>query len=165
MKQTHLCNTMKGKVIQFVSKTIFPLVFLILIPNLGTTAAEEDIIINRDISILHRLPDDDTHLESSSSMLAERDVRYRAFVSRQLIHPSRLVHAETAGAGLVHLAVIASNVNTTAVANGDADQAKNIDQITIKTSKPNCRLYWCLIEFIDGRYSQSCWYFRPPLVN
>ncbi len=24
-----------------------------------------------------------------------------------------------------------------------------------------CRLYWCLIEFIDRRYRQSCWYFRP----
>jgi hypothetical protein len=117
---------MKGKVILFVSKTlcIFPFVFLIILPNLRTTAAEEDIIINRDISILHRIPDDDTHLESSSSsLLSEQDVRYRAFVSRQLIHPSRLVHAETAG--VVHLAVIASNVNTTAVANGDADQAKH----------------------------------------
>ncbi len=127
---------MKGKVAQFVSKTlfIFPFVLLIVLLYLRTTNAEEDIIINRDISILHRLPDDDTHLEpSSSSLLAERDVRYRAFVSRQLIHPSRLVHAETAG--VVHLAVIASNVNTTAVANGDADQEKkNIDQITIKTS-------------------------------
>ncbi len=118
----HSCNTMEGKVIQIISKTIFPLVLLIILPNLETTAAE-DIIINRDISILHRIPDDDTHLESSSSCLAERDVRYCAFVSRQLIHPSRLVHAETAG--VVHLAVIASNVNTTAVANGDADQAKN----------------------------------------
>ncbi len=26
-------------------------------------------------------------------------------------------------------------------------------------------LYWCLIEFIDWRYSQSCWYFRPSFVN
>jgi hypothetical protein len=110
--------------IQFASKTIFifPLVLLIILPYLWTTVAE-DIIINRDVSILHRIPDDDTHLESSSSsLLPERDVRYRAFVSRQLIHPSRLVHAETAG--VVHLAVIASNVNTTAVANGEADQAK-----------------------------------------
>jgi hypothetical protein len=116
---------MRGKVIQIVSKTlfIFPFVLFIVLHNLRTTAAE-DIIINRDISILHRLPDDDTHLESSSTLLAERDVRYRAFVSRQLIHPSRLVHAETTADGLVHLAVIASNVNTTAVANGDADQAK-----------------------------------------
>ncbi len=31
--------------------------------------------------------------------------------------------------------------------------------------KPKCRLYWCLIEFIDLRYSQSCWYFRPSFVN
>ncbi len=38
-----------------------------------------------------------------------------------------------------------------------------IDQITIKTPDPKCRLYWCLIEFIDWRYSQSCWYFRPLL--
>ncbi len=28
---------------------------------------------------------------------------------------------------------------------------------------PKCRLYWCSTEFIDWRYSQSCWYFRPLL--
>ncbi len=28
---------------------------------------------------------------------------------------------------------------------------------------PQCRLYWCFIKFIDWRYSQSCWYFRPLL--
>jgi hypothetical protein len=28
---------------------------------------------------------------------------------------------------------------------------------------PKCRLYWCLIEFIYWRCSQSCWYFRPLL--
>jgi hypothetical protein len=39
------------------------------------------------------------------------------------------------------------------------------DQITIKTPNPKCRLYWFLIEFIDWRYSQSCWYFPTPLVN
>jgi hypothetical protein len=38
-----------------------------------------------------------------------------------------------------------------------------MDQISIKTPIPNCRLYWCLIEFIDWRDSQSCWYFRPLL--
>jgi hypothetical protein len=38
-----------------------------------------------------------------------------------------------------------------------------MDQITIKTPNPKCRLYWCLIEFMDWRYSQSCWYFRPAL--
>ncbi len=35
--------------------------------------------------------------------------------------------------------------------------------ICIKTPNPSCRLYWCLIEFIDWSYSQSCWYFRPLL--
>ncbi len=34
-----------------------------------------------------------------------------------------------------------------------------IDQLTIKTPHPKYRLYWCLIEFIDRRYSPSCWYF------
>ncbi len=34
-----------------------------------------------------------------------------------------------------------------------------MDEGTIKTQNPTCRLYWCLIEFIDWRYSQSCWYF------
>ncbi len=38
-----------------------------------------------------------------------------------------------------------------------------MDQITVKTPNPKCSLYWCLIEFIDWRYSQSCWYFRPLL--
>jgi hypothetical protein len=29
-----------------------------------------------------------------------------------------------------------------------------------------CRLYWSLIEFIDLRYSQSCWYlFSTGFVN
>ena len=37
-----------------------------------------------------------------------------------------------------------------------------MDQITIKTPNPKCRLYWCL-EFRDWRYSLSCWYFRPLL--
>ncbi len=40
----------------------------------------------------------------------------------------------------------------------------NMDKITFKTPNPQCRLYWCLIEFIDWRYSQSCWYFRPALL-
>ncbi len=36
----------------------------------------------------------------------------------------------------------------------------------VKTSNPKCRLYWCSIECIDLRYSQShCWYFWPSLVN
>ncbi len=38
-----------------------------------------------------------------------------------------------------------------------------MDLITIKTPKPKCRLYWCLIEIIDWRYGQSCWNFRPLL--
>ncbi len=35
--------------------------------------------------------------------------------------------------------------------------------IKYKGNSPKCRLYWCSIEFIDGRYSQSCWNFRPSL--
>ncbi len=34
-----------------------------------------------------------------------------------------------------------------------------------KDTKTKCRLYVCLIEFIDWRYSQSCWYFLPSFVN
>jgi hypothetical protein len=37
--------------------------------------------------------------------------------------------------------------------------------INYKDTTTKCRLYWCLIEFIDWRYSQSCWYFRPRFVN
>jgi hypothetical protein len=36
-----------------------------------------------------------------------------------------------------------------------------MDQKSVKTPNPKWRLHWCLIEFIDWRYSQSCWYFRP----
>ncbi len=38
-----------------------------------------------------------------------------------------------------------------------------MDKISIKTPNPKCSLYWWLIEFIEWRYSQSCWYFRPLL--
>ncbi len=31
--------------------------------------------------------------------------------------------------------------------------------------KTKCRPYLCLKEFIDWRYSQSCWYFRTSFVN
>ncbi len=29
-----------------------------------------------------------------------------------------------------------------------------VEQISMKTPNPKCRLYWCLIEFIDWRYSR-----------
>ncbi len=39
-----------------------------------------------------------------------------------------------------------------------------MDQMTIKTPKPKYRLYWCLLEFIDWRYSQSMFgYFQSLL--
>jgi hypothetical protein len=38
-----------------------------------------------------------------------------------------------------------------------------MDEGTKKKQNPKCRLYWCLLEFKDWRYSQSCWYFRPLL--
>jgi hypothetical protein len=38
-------------------------------------------------------------------------------------------------------------------------------QINYKGTKTECRLYYCLIEFIDWRYSESCWYFLPSFVN
>jgi hypothetical protein len=41
----------------------------------------------------------------------------------------------------------------------------SMDEGTIKTPRRKCRLYWCLIEFIDWKYSQSCWYFRPALCS
>ncbi len=33
---------------------------------------------------------------------------------------------------------------------------ESMDEGTIKTQNPKCRLYLCLIKFIDWRYSQSC---------
>ncbi len=48
--------------------------------------------------------------------------------------------------------------------NNSPCMVQSMDQITIKTPNPKkCRHFWCLIEFIDWRYSQSCWYFRPLL--
>ncbi len=37
--------------------------------------------------------------------------------------------------------------------------------IDYKDTKTKCRLYWCSMEFIDWRDSQSYWYFRPSFVN
>ncbi len=36
--------------------------------------------------------------------------------------------------------------------------------INYKETKSKCNLYWCLLEFIDWRYSQSSCYFRPSFV-
>jgi hypothetical protein len=63
--------------------------------------------------------------------------------------------------------------------NGAADRAKEVPfkwrvmscshhgpNLYIKTLYPRCRLYWCLIEFIYWRYSQSVMLaFSTPLVN
>ncbi len=38
------------------------------------------------------------------------------------------------------------------------------EQFNQKT-KTKCCIFWCLIGFIDWRYSHWCWYFRPSLVN
>ncbi len=38
-----------------------------------------------------------------------------------------------------------------------------MDFLTIKTPNPKWRLYWFLIEFLDWRFSQSCWHFWLPL--
>ncbi len=35
--------------------------------------------------------------------------------------------------------------------------------INFKDTKTKCWFYWCLIEFIDWRYCQSCWYFDSAL--
>jgi hypothetical protein len=37
--------------------------------------------------------------------------------------------------------------------------------INYKDTKSKFRLHLCLIEFINWRYSQSCWYFRPSFVK
>jgi hypothetical protein len=38
----------------------------------------------------------------------------------------------------------------------------DIEEVQTQTPNPKCRLYWSLIEFIDWRHSQSCWYFFDP---
>ncbi len=46
--------------------------------------------------------------------------------------------------------------------------ACHYELINYKDTKTKCRLYWCLIEFMDWRYSQSsqaCWYFQPSFMN
>jgi hypothetical protein len=40
-----------------------------------------------------------------------------------------------------------------------------MDQIFTKTPNPKCRLYWCLIEFTDWRYSQSTLEFSTGFVK
>jgi hypothetical protein len=40
-----------------------------------------------------------------------------------------------------------------------------MDQITIKTPNPRCRLYWCLIELKEWRYTVSHVGIFDPLVN
>jgi hypothetical protein len=35
------------------------------------------------------------------------------------------------------------------------DVTTSMEEGTLKTQNPKCRLYWCLIEFIDWRNSQS----------
>ncbi len=43
---------------------------------------------------------------------------------------------------------------------------ESMDQISIKTPNPKCRLYWCLIEFVDWKYVQSVMLvFSTPLVT
>ncbi len=44
---------------------------------------------------------------------------------------------------------------------GVKEGARTLDQLAINTPNHKCRLYWCLLEFTDWRYSQSCWYFQP----
>ncbi len=41
----------------------------------------------------------------------------------------------------------------------------SMDQISIKTPNPKCRLHWRLIEFIDWRYKSVMLVFSIPLVN
>jgi hypothetical protein len=41
----------------------------------------------------------------------------------------------------------------------------SMDQITIKTPNPKCRLYWCFIEFIDLEIQSVMLVFSTPLVN
>ncbi len=38
-----------------------------------------------------------------------------------------------------------------------------MDLLTKKTPDHKCRRFCCLIEFMDWRYSQSCWYFLTVL--
>jgi len=114
-------NMTRGRIKIFASKplVIFSLAIYIILVLIPTTTAED--VVGRDISTLERIPDEDT----ASSSIEKRDVRYRTFVNRQLIHPSRLVHATDDD--IVHLTVIASNVNTTAAAIGDAEQVPRPD--------------------------------------
>ncbi len=78
------------------------------------------------------------------------------------------IKEEDEGTSSASSAMMASTVTmataaTASVPSGGGTQAtadsgkivQAIDQISIKTPNPKCRLYWCLIEFIDWRYSQS----------
>jgi hypothetical protein len=58
---------------------------------------------------------------------------------------------------------ILSDVKTGCKWPSEESYVEDMDQISIKTANPKCRVYWCLIEFIDLRLRQTCWYFRPLL--
>ncbi len=58
----------------------------------------------------------------------------------------------------IYLLVLFTNLEMLNYYAADAKVA-TLDQKTKKTTNPKCRFYWCLIEFIDWRHSQSCWYF------
>ncbi len=60
-------------------------------------------------------------------------------------------------------ALLVSWVEEGAVRPATVGIIKDMDQISKKTPSPKCRLYWCLIEFIDWRYSQLV--FSTSLVN
>jgi hypothetical protein len=62
---------------------------------------------------------------------------------------------------IIHCKGFASSVRSEYYFMSQFDMEINLDEGTIKTPNPKCHLYWCLIEFIDWRYSQACWYFRP----
>ncbi len=38
-------------------------------------------------------------------------------------------------------------------------------QINYKGTKTKCHFYWYLIEYIEWRHSQLCWYFWPSFVS
>ncbi len=61
-------------------------------------------------------------------------------------------------ADLLVYAAIGKYILGTGVGIGKSSIFTIMDEGTIKTPDPKCRLYWCLIEFVDWRYSHSCWY-------
>ncbi len=92
--------------------------------------------------------------------------RWRCKRDTDIVHQIRWTHVQIINKYAGYVCVIFLKVFSKLSCVGQSytyEYIKNL--ITIKTPNPECHLYWCFIEFIDWRYSPSCWYFLLSFVN